>query len=182
MILRHVLPGFSDCSIVLSNLLAVAGTKWITHPGSFSLLLLCISLLVPCPAPMGSLQNMLLKHIFEAVLSGDPRPGQPLVGPSSAYTIRSRVAGYRLWVQLHCQALERFSTEWWENGDVRHLLSTFDLQVSWIKPTLGTSLASQWLRLHLPVQGVQVGSLVGELRSHMPHGQKTKTQKSEVIL
>ena len=35
-----------------------------------------------------------------------------------------------------------------------------------------TSLAVQWLRLHLPMQGVRVRPLVGELRSHMPHGQK----------
>ena len=36
---------------------------------------------------------------------------------------------------------------------------------------LGTSLAVQWLRLHaLPIQGVCVQSLVGELRSHMPLG------------
>ena len=39
----------------------------------------------------------------------------------------------------------------------------------------GTSLVVQWLRLHLPVQGVQVQSLVMELGSHLPHGQKTKT-------
>ena len=39
---------------------------------------------------------------------------------------------------------------------------------------LGTSLAVQWLRLHLPMQGVRVLSLVGELRSHMPHSQNTK--------
>ena len=39
----------------------------------------------------------------------------------------------------------------------------------------GTSLAIQWLRLHLSMQGVQVQSLVRELRYHMPHGQKTKT-------
>ena len=38
-----------------------------------------------------------------------------------------------------------------------------------------TSLAVQWLRLHFPMQGVRIQSLVGELRSHMPHGQKTKT-------
>ena len=31
----------------------------------------------------------------------------------------------------------------------------------WSAP--GTSLAVQWLRLHLPMQGVQVRSLVGEL-------------------
>ena len=40
---------------------------------------------------------------------------------------------------------------------------------------LGTSLVVQWLRLHLPMQGVWVWSLVGELRSHMPHGRETKT-------
>ena len=39
----------------------------------------------------------------------------------------------------------------------------------------GTSLVVQWLRLHLPMQGVWVQSLVGELRSHMLLGQKTKT-------
>ena len=34
----------------------------------------------------------------------------------------------------------------------------------------GTSLVAQWLRLCLPKQEVQVPSLVGELRSHMPYG------------
>ena len=38
-----------------------------------------------------------------------------------------------------------------------------------------TSLAVQWLRLPLPMQRVQVRSLVGEPRSHMPHDQNTKT-------
>ena len=37
------------------------------------------------------------------------------------------------------------------------------------------SLVTQWLRLCFPMQEVRVQSLVGELRSHMPHGQKTKT-------
>ena len=38
-----------------------------------------------------------------------------------------------------------------------------------------TSLVVQWLRrIHFPRQGVQVQSLVGKLRSHMPWGQKTK--------
>ena len=40
----------------------------------------------------------------------------------------------------------------------------------------------QWLRPHLPMQGMKVQSLVGELRSHMPHGQKTKTQNSSNIV
>ena len=32
----------------------------------------------------------------------------------------------------------------------------------------GTSLAVQWLKIHLPVQGMWVQSLVRELGSHMP--------------
>ena len=39
----------------------------------------------------------------------------------------------------------------------------------------GTSLVVQWLRLRLPMKGVQVRTLVRELRSHMPWGQKTNT-------
>ena len=35
------------------------------------------------------------------------------------------------------------------------------------------------LKLSLPVQRVWVRSLVRELRSHMPHDQKTKTQKKK---
>ena len=38
-----------------------------------------------------------------------------------------------------------------------------------IKVILGTSLVVRWLRIHLPMQGTRVRSLVGELRSHM-HG------------
>ena len=33
---------------------------------------------------------------------------------------------------------------------------------------VGTSLVVQWLRICLPMQGMRVRSLVGELRSHMP--------------
>ena len=41
----------------------------------------------------------------------------------------------------------------------------------------GISLAVQWLRLRLSMQGVQIRSLVGELRSHKPrHMAKTKKQ------
>ena len=46
----------------------------------------------------------------------------------------------------------------------------------------GTSLAVQWLRLCLAMQGVRVQSLVGELRSHMPCGQNTKTwNRSNIV-
>ena len=39
----------------------------------------------------------------------------------------------------------------------------------------GTSLVAQCLRPQLLMQGVQVPSLVGEIRSHVPRGQKTET-------
>ena len=40
----------------------------------------------------------------------------------------------------------------------------------------------QWLRLCLPMQGVQVQPLVGELRSHMPYDPKTKMQNRSNIV
>ena len=46
---------------------------------------------------------------------------------------------------------------------------------------LGTSPVVQWLKLCFSMQGVQVRSLVGELRSHMPHDQKAR-YKTEVVL
>ena len=45
-----------------------------------------------------------------------------------------------------------------------------------------TSLVVQWFRLHLPMQGVQVWSLVGKLGSYMPPGQKTKTWNRSYIV
>ena len=41
----------------------------------------------------------------------------------------------------------------------------------------GTFLVVQWLRLHFPMQRVWVQSLFGEVRSHMPQGQKKKTKQ-----
>ena len=44
----------------------------------------------------------------------------------------------------------------------------------------GTFLVVQWLRLHFPMQRVWVQSLFGEVRSHMPQGQKkNKKQKTK---
>ena len=37
----------------------------------------------------------------------------------------------------------------------------------------------QWLRLHLPMQGVQVQFLIRELRSYMPQGQKKQNKKQK---
>ena len=44
-----------------------------------------------------------------------------------------------------------------------------------IKKSPGTFLVVQWLRLHLPVQGVWIWSLNKELGFYMPWGQKAKT-------
>ena len=46
-----------------------------------------------------------------------------------------------------------------------------------LKIRLGTSLMVQWLRLDLPKQGAWVQSLVREMRSHMPRGQKYQNIK-----
>ena len=46
----------------------------------------------------------------------------------------------------------------------------------------GTALAVQGLRLHFPMERVQVWPLVGELRSHMTCGQKKPKHKTEKIL
>ena len=49
-------------------------------------------------------------------------------------------------------------------------------------PGVGTSLAVQWLRLCLPMPGVRVQSLVGELRRHMPCTQNTKAgNRSNIV-
>ena len=46
----------------------------------------------------------------------------------------------------------------------------------------GTSLAVQWLGLHLPVHGMRAQSLVGDLGSHMPWGNwaATKFQQRQI--
>ena len=49
------------------------------------------------------------------------------------------------------------------------------------KMAFGTLLVGQRLRLHLPVQSVQVLSLVRELRSHIPETNQ-KIHKTEAIL
>ena len=59
------------------------------------------------------------------------------------------------------------------------VMSMMTMSMSWeehkSRSQAGTSLAVQWLRLCLPMQGLWVRSLVGKLRSHMPCGQKPKT-------
>ena len=60
---------------------------------------------------------------------------------------------------LHC---------WWECKLVQPLWRTLWRFLKKLK--IGTSLVVQWLRSHLPMQGMWVQSLVRELRSHMPPG------------
>ena len=47
---------------------------------------------------------------------------------------------------------------------------------------LGTSLVVQWLRTRLPMQGMWVQSLVGELRSYMPQGSWNLSQNKNKYL
>ena len=58
-----------------------------------------------------------------------------------------------------------------------HMVSfeLYSINLVWTEATIdaewqqgGTSLAVQWLKIHLPMQGMWVQSLVGELRSHIP--------------
>lgn len=42
------------------------------------------------------------------------------------------------------------------------------------KSDLGTVLVVQWLRFQLPMQGMQIQSLVGEVRYHIPCGHKNQ--------
>ena len=44
-----------------------------------------------------------------------------------------------------------------------------------IKNKSGTSLVVQWLRIHLPIQGMWVQMLVRELRFHMQWGNQAHT-------
>ena len=88
-----------------------------------------------------------------------------------------------LWVffvfKNHHKSLEVFPYLWGggagsENG-MNHNATAGDWESICESRIMGTSLAVQRLRLHLPMQRIWVRTLVGELRSHMPRGQKTKT-------
>ena len=54
-------------------------------------------------------------------------------------------------------------------------IRTLNILTSYFKFLVrGTSLVVQWLRIHLPMQGTWVQSLVKKLRSHMPWGGKVR--------
>ena len=57
-----------------------------------------------------------------------------------------------------------------------HLFFWFFCQKSIV---FGTSLAVHWLKQHLPMEGMRVWSLVGELRSHIPRGPKNQNIKQK---
>ena len=45
----------------------------------------------------------------------------------------------------------------------------------------GTSLLVQWLRLHLPMQGMRAPSLISELKSRIPQAKKTKYRTDAIL-
>ena len=74
-----------------------------------------------------------------------------------------------------CHGYKKWKTEM-ENRNGKQMPGVFH-PCSVKMVLLGTSLVIQWLRLPLPMQGVWIWSLVGELRSHMSQSQKSKTEQ-----
>lgn len=60
--------------------------------------------------------------------------------------------------------------------------SCFSFSFFFFKSSKGTSPVVHWLIVSLPNQGVWVQSLLGELRSYIPCGHKSKTQKRRDIV
>ena len=63
----------------------------------------------------------------------------------------------------------------WIGGEfhgVFHPLSLYSILLNLSQANAGTSVVFQWLRIRLPMQGTWVQSLVRELRSHMPQGNR----------
>ena len=54
-------------------------------------------------------------------------------------------------------------------------LETWVMSLTWLLREMRPSLAVQWLRFHLPMQGVCIQSLVWELRSYKFLGPKSQT-------
>ena len=89
-------------------------------------------------------------------------------------------------LQMSAYKLGLFGFAWGmgEEGDRKesNLLEGLPLRaaegITWrqfLKVSLeGFPWQSQWLRLRLPMQKMCIRSLVGELRSHLPHGQNIK--------
>ena len=97
----------------------------------------------------------------DELFPSSPAPNWRLMRETSIVIVLS----YHTWGWFPVQQ-EIFHTDW---GAWRQDAAIIQLP--------GTSLAVQWLRLHLIMQGVQVLLLVGELRSHIPLSQKHKQQK-----
>ena len=78
--------------------------------------------------------------------------------------------------------------EWASGGDVGSgLFADYNFEGSWkcgyinahMQIARQTREAWRTLRILLPMQGLQVRSLVGELRSHMPQSQKNQNMKQK---
>ena len=76
---------------------------------------------------------------------------------------------------------QKQNNRWYVIHSVTSKMATIILPTTGTASTLANKTETQqlpWpvqrLRFHLPRRGVWAGSLVGELRFHMPHGHKTK--------
>ena len=113
-----------------------------------------------------------------------------IVGTEAVWYVKKRPSIRHLcpnpWVMnvtLHGKdTIQQRTLSWGVSSGLRE--SEMPSQMSLQKRGRGTSLVVQWLRLHLPAQGVWFQSLFEELKSHMPPGQKKKktNHKIETIL
>lgn len=95
-------------------------------------------------------------------------------------------AGWALtmWSSHRLSAAEHLPSSWEskKNSFMRLVCKQFFLFLFFFKSNKGTSLVVHWLILSLPNQGVWVQSLLEELRSYIPCGHKSKTQKRSDIV
>ena len=106
------------------------------------------------------LGRVLTKSITVARGHGIPLKG--LSQPRPTFEAESRGVGSVPFKMLGCFIME----EWWDMQGKKSEMCTL-----WLKkklPWVGTSLVVQWLRICLPMQGMNVRSLVGEPKSHTP--------------
>ena len=91
---------------------------------------------------------------------------------SCHFLCKPKNSSQRPWIQGSWSRQCGFTNACWvTSGSFQYKEQTSFKLVAAIKtPQGGTSLVVQWLRIHLPMQGMWVRSLFGELRSHIPKG------------
>ena len=103
-------------------------------------------------------------------LPGESHGQRSLVGYSPWGCKESDTTEQQCSTHMQMYSVEIYNSRWYMHTLKKHL--------SRKRLSLRTSLVVQWLALTLPMQGPQVWSLDGKLRSHMPHGEVKKQSKT----